>query len=618
MGDQNSGGSNESHETSDIPRPRFSPFSPFPYGSPLSKVNSLQTSFSGSPGQKMLLGGSSNNLSQSRTNGEVLTPRLKGQDLYGGPIIFGSSARRSRLLSASPYSAAARSRAAERQSRVSSLQPSLGRVAPPPSSLPSTAPSSPHSSPGPTVSPPAPLSSTARLILSTLEKLSSGGTPVTDAKKIPLCSPSSSGRAEKRKLLETELNCSFSPGRRRPRLGGGGLALSLAGPPLRKNFSPIPSLSSGTSVSSVTRPVQVRLKSSSPPPAPAAPASVRTSKEQREGAPPATSEASSLPTNQAKSSLKMKSKVADSGRSKVDLTAPVAVSSFSLPCEAPQLEVAKLPVFNFSSLVPAATASAPAPAMAPAPLKEIVEKPSNIEVVSSFPAHSTPSVSPIPPEVLERNNNDKSPNKRLINEADDQLTSETKKVKSAEVGEVKISRAATSVPSVEATALQADIIPRRDQVIPGTRFNFSLPQSVIASSEIEVLAVTEAHRSYNFSAPSPVLAGQNSEIKQLINGPSKSSDPGVSATIPCFNLMSSPSTSNTEIRNNIETNFLSNKSMPDITNNTLRKTSSTNKLKGSNSNSGLPDVTASTGFGGFLPAKELKTGSVMDILGKKL
>ena len=218
-------------------RPRFSPFSPFPYGSPLSKMNSLQTSFSGSPGQKMLLGGS--NLSQSRTNGEVFTPRLKGQDLYGGPIIFGSSARRSRLLSASPYSAAARSRTAEKQSRlervsslqpaVSSLQPSLGRVAPPPSSLPSTAPSSPHSSPGPTSSPPAPLSSTARLILSTLEKLSAGGTPVTDAKKIPLSSPVGSGRAEKRKMLETELNCSFSPSRRRPRLGGGGLALALSG-----------------------------------------------------------------------------------------------------------------------------------------------------------------------------------------------------------------------------------------------------------------------------------------------------------------------------------------------------------------------------------------------------
>ena len=205
----------------------------------------------------MLLTGA--NLSQGRSNGEVMTPRLKGQDLYGGPIIFGSAARRSRLLSASPYSAAVRSRAVEKQSRlerVSSLQPSLGRVAPPPSSLPSTAPSSPHSSPGPSVSPPAPLSSTARLILSTLEKLSSGGTPVTDAKKIPLSSPSSSSRAEKRKLLETELNCSFSPSRRRPRLGGGGLALSLSGQcqlqsvKLSGNISPKDPFKEGQSFSS--------------------------------------------------------------------------------------------------------------------------------------------------------------------------------------------------------------------------------------------------------------------------------------------------------------------------------------------------------------------------------
>merc|ERR1712227_1050126 len=110
------------------------------------------------------------------------------------------------------YTAAFRSRAAEKQNRFErvTFPPSLGAVAPPPSSLPSTAPSSPHSSPGPSSSPPAPLSSTARVILSTLEKLSAGGTPVTDAKKIPLASPSSASRVEKRKLLETELNCSLS------------------------------------------------------------------------------------------------------------------------------------------------------------------------------------------------------------------------------------------------------------------------------------------------------------------------------------------------------------------------------------------------------------------------
>ena len=130
-------------------RPRFSPFSPFPYGSPLTKVNSLQTSFSGSPGQKMLLG-TSLHQATSETEREVMTPRMKGREMYGGPVIFGSSARKSRLLSAGPYTAAFRSRAVDKASRLErvstvSFPPSLG-AGPPPSSLPSTAPSSPHSS----------------------------------------------------------------------------------------------------------------------------------------------------------------------------------------------------------------------------------------------------------------------------------------------------------------------------------------------------------------------------------------------------------------------------------------------------------------------------------------
>jgi len=604
MGDQNSSSSKEARDSSDRPRPRFSPFSPFPYGSPLTKMNSLQTSFSGSPGQKMLLGGN-NSLKTTKTNGEVFTPRLKGQDLYGGPIIFGSSARRSRLLSASPYSAAARSRTVEKQTRldrVSSLQPSLGRVAPPPSSLPSTAPSSPHSSPGPTTSPPAPLSSTARLILSTLEKLSSGGTPVTDAKKIPLSSPTSSGRAEKRKLLETELNCSFSPSRRRPRLGGGGLALALSGPPLRKNFSPVPSSGS-----------QAGGKRSNPPPSDTVRLTSTSDKEKDEAGP--TCPQPSNPPNQAKSSLKIKSKVADSGRSKVDLAAEVnPASSFSLTSNPPQLEVEKLPVFNFTPVAPLATIP---PTVLPA--RQSQEKLPNTEVKPSTLAPTSPAVSPIPPEVLERNNNDKSPNKRLNNEADDKLITDTKKVKTVEVisapeapvKSVEVSRSspAKSVKPVEGSGLSsADIIPRKDL---SRTFSFSLPQSVIESSEVS--AVTEAQKSYSFSAPSPVRAGEDCPTSSLSN---------ISGAVPCFNFKPSPSsslsTANTDIRNNLETNFLSNKSMPDITNNTLRKVSSTNKLKGSNSNSSLPDVTASTGFGGFLPAKELKTGSVMDILGKKL
>merc|ERR1719234_1031301 len=83
------------------------------------------------------------------------------------------------------------------------------------------------------------MSSTARLILDTLDKMS---TPIQDAKKMPaLVQP----RAEKRKLIEEELNCSLkSPQRRRVRLGSG--ALSLAGPPLRKSYAPV-SLSNGLS-----------------------------------------------------------------------------------------------------------------------------------------------------------------------------------------------------------------------------------------------------------------------------------------------------------------------------------------------------------------------------------
>ena len=120
-------------------KPSFSPFSPFPYGSPLTKVNSLQTSFSGSPGQKMLLG-TSLHQATSEPEREVMTPRMKGREMYGGPVIFGSSARKSRLLSAGPYTAAFRSRAVDKSARLErvstvSFPPSLG-AGPPPSSLP--------------------------------------------------------------------------------------------------------------------------------------------------------------------------------------------------------------------------------------------------------------------------------------------------------------------------------------------------------------------------------------------------------------------------------------------------------------------------------------------------
>jgi len=60
--------------------------------------------------------------------------------------------------------------------------------------------------------------------------------------------------------------------------------------------------------------------------------------------------------------------------------------------------------------------------------------------------------------------------------------------------------------------------------------------------------------------------------------------------------------------------------MPDLTNNVIKQRPQMKQgvdvLRGSSTNSGsrLPDLTASTGFSA---ARELKSGSVMDILGKK-
>merc|ERR1719220_2835575 len=234
-------------------RPRPNVVSPFPFGSPLHQ-GLEQSSFCGSPGQRLLLSSGPPPSKQ----GEVVTPRLKGREMYGGPVMFGSgsSFRRNRMLSASPYSATLRSRQAERAAR-SSL--SINTTAAP-SSLPSSTASSP--SPVPATDS---MSSTARLILDTLDKMS---TPIQDAKKMPaLVQP----RAEKRKLIEEELNCSLkSPQRRRVRLGSG--ALSLAGPPLRKSYAPV-SLSNGlsspltTSISKPPRPQPSPLPVAPPAPA---------------------------------------------------------------------------------------------------------------------------------------------------------------------------------------------------------------------------------------------------------------------------------------------------------------------------------------------------------------
>merc|ERR1719495_334451 len=231
------------------------------------------------------------------------------------------------MLSSSPYSAALRTRHTERLARTGGVGGSGGGggmgVVPgseptPPSSLPSPA-SSP--SPGPT---PDTLSTTAKLILDTLDKMS---TPIQDAKRMPtLIQP----RAEKRKLIEEELNCSLkSPQRRRVRLGSG--ALSLAGPPLRKSYAPV-SLTNGLASPLATS----ASKTPSPQPSPLP------------VAPPAT-----VFPSATKSSLKLKSKVVDSGR------APPATRSSPPPPAAPAaisqalpLPITSMPIFNLAAPTP--------------------------------------------------------------------------------------------------------------------------------------------------------------------------------------------------------------------------------------------------------------------------
>jgi len=562
------------------PKPNFTAFSPFPYGSPLAQ-GSLQTSFSGSPGQRLLLG----SFNQSRVNGEVVTPRLKGQDLYGGPVMFGgsSSARRSRLQSSSPYSAALRIRNADRKSKQVplNLPPALGASGSslPPSSLPSTAPSSPQSSPVPSSDLPAPLSSTAKQILSTLDRLSTGGTPITDARKIPLST--SPNRAEKRKLLESELNCSLSsPSRRRARLGGGGLALALSGPPLRKNYSPSVSGSRPSSVGPDMSLPSTAALSRIP--------SLPPSHEVSVSAPSRVTEPSSrldnYPTiSKAKSSsFKVKCKVTETTRHKVDPTdMEPPPPSTNLPPVVPQLKVDQLPTFNLT------------PTPAPKP-------PTTSNGLTQASLASEP---------VERNNN-KSPLKRHFEP--NEHCDPPKKLKGSGIVEGSEVSKSVSSPCNSAKKQPSSKVEPKSRVniiqtpptSPPPMFSFSAPKTVIEKAE----GVTLASQSFTFSTPETLRDVPSS---QVTNGPSNLNDV-IGTSNKCRGVggsVDSPARS--------EVNFMYNKTrcLPDVTNNLLKKSPAKEKLKGSSSR--LPDLTESTGFGGCVPAKELKSGSVMDILGKK-
>ena len=74
-------------------KPVGTPFSPFPFGSSMQLAN--RTPFSGSPGQRILLGQTSLGEPTLATSPPIfngteatplITPRLKAQELYGGKI----------------------------------------------------------------------------------------------------------------------------------------------------------------------------------------------------------------------------------------------------------------------------------------------------------------------------------------------------------------------------------------------------------------------------------------------------------------------------------------------------------------------------------------------------
>jgi hypothetical protein len=96
----------------------------------------------------------------------------------------------------------------------------------------------------------------------------------------------------------------------------------------------------------------------------------------------------------------------------------------------------------------------------------------------------------------------------------------------------------------------------------------------------------------------------------------KNGESGYNSLNSSFSSDTKTTTSLLPTTNNF-TNFNHVMAMPDLTNNVLKTRPVRKHDSPANPGNRLPDLTANTGFGGFSAAKELKTGSVMDILGKK-
>lgn len=140
------------------------------------------------------------------------------------------------MIAASPYAASANaSRRAHQRPLFEDSQSSSRRG----SSAANTPSPAPSPSPSSTTSDNGAMSSTARLIFDTLEKMS---TPVRDAQKLIPSVSCSPPRAEKRRLIAEQLDWSKDTlKRKRPNLGRDISGRNqLNGPPLRTIFSPVP------------------------------------------------------------------------------------------------------------------------------------------------------------------------------------------------------------------------------------------------------------------------------------------------------------------------------------------------------------------------------------------
>jgi len=568
---------------------RGSPFSPFPYGSTLHRSSPsqpegtpLQTSvpapfqnpFTGSPGQKLLMNTNPRSRPASRTemNGEPYTPRLKGQDLYGGPVMFGSSARRTRLMSSTPYSTGLSSRLREKnksrlmgnsfgaqgngfgphttmlgfQTTMLGSQTTVAGL-----NTSSQNNSTFNKSGGLEISEQPPvdaMSTTARLILDTLDKMSS---PIQDAKRMPV------PRAEKRKLVETELNCSLrsSPARRRPRLGAGPNGFtsnSLSGPPLRKNYSPLPAAMGRVKPpapgAALDRDTSLLANPYIPSPPPSLPASPPPSK----GTPfsstplPSTTDMRSMAEPSAAGG-KMRAKVVEGREKKAELESP-AVPAF-LTNNIPILKVSgKLPDINFDLDKPASITP-----------KESI---TSAEPVASKPSIPTFGLSkPFAPVSKSAQEPAKKVNNVVVSDTNSSITfAFNKPVRCTDEDTAAKTPSYTDTVTVLATAAPS--------------YKFAGPEVVGQGSSTRTADVD-----YAFSPPKVVKKW----VGQV-----------ETTTTTLLNFKGA--------------------AMPDVTHNFKNK--GVDVIQGTEKG-GLPDITASTVFG-FGPASSLKMGgSVMDILGKK-